>query len=66
MVFDEHVICNLIFLLGRGVDEVRNNDPPTYTNCPPSDIQLTYIAGNLETTVAVNWSEPTASSDAIS
>lgn len=37
--------------------------PPTYTVCPPPDIQPIYTAGQNQTTVQVTWTDPVATDD---
>jgi hypothetical protein len=36
---------------------------PTFTVCPPPDIQSLYIADRKEKTVKVTWTDPTATDD---
>ncbi len=45
-------------------NEVSVDAPPTFSNCPPSDVVVTYTTD--ECSAVVTWTPPTASADAVS
>ncbi|XP_060604924.1 sushi, von Willebrand factor type A, EGF and pentraxin domain-containing protein 1-like [Ruditapes philippinarum] len=44
-------------------EETKKLEAPTYTVCPPSDIQSVYIADKKKKTVNVTWTDPSATDD---
>jgi hypothetical protein len=58
----ENLCDNRMIFLIKGVTQ-EDLKPPTYTICPPPDIQSLYIAERKQTTVQVTWTDPTATDD---
>ncbi|WP_405410808.1 gliding motility-associated C-terminal domain-containing protein [Maribacter sp. Asnod1-A12] len=59
-VSENNVSANVIFVHNDDVLDV----PPTFSNCPPSDISIAYTTD--ECGAVVTWTPPTASADAVS
>ncbi|WP_299797789.1 gliding motility-associated C-terminal domain-containing protein [uncultured Maribacter sp.] len=60
-VYTTSILTNSVLVKGY---DAAVDVPPTFSNCPPSDISVAYTTD--ECSAVVTWSPPTASADAVS